>query len=59
MMVKKQIGDCWVLILVDTRCTRNFIDPTIVTKTSLGIIGGDKVLVQIANGWTRLLMRVG
>lgn len=50
MRVKGKMGSQWVIILIDTRSTHNFLDPAIVRRWQLPFNQANKVRVRVASG---------
>lgn len=49
MRTKAMIGAYWVVVLIDTSSTNNFLDPGVLQKTLLMVDGDIKVQVKVAN----------
>ncbi|XP_042946164.1 uncharacterized protein LOC122279545 [Carya illinoinensis] len=47
---KGKIGPKWVVILIDSGSTHNFLDPAMLSRVSIPIVAEDKVRVKVANG---------
>lgn len=50
MRLKSKIGNQWVIILVDSRSTYNFLDLTVLSRVPLPVVVKEKIKVKIANG---------
>lgn len=50
MRVKGRVGSQWVIILIDSGSTHNFVDPAILNRVSVPMIADEKVRVKVANG---------
>lgn len=50
MRVVARVGSIWVVILVDSRSTHNFIDSKLVGKLATPMLQHDKLRVIFTNG---------
>ncbi|KAF5480102.1 hypothetical protein F2P56_000872 [Juglans regia] len=50
MRVKGKIGNQWVVILIDSGSTHNFLDPAVLSRVHIPLVDEDKIRVKVANG---------
>lgn len=50
MRVKGKVAGLWVVILIDSSSTHNFVDPTIAKRSKFLVCMKENVKVRVANG---------
>ncbi|KAF5480441.1 hypothetical protein F2P56_001190 [Juglans regia] len=50
MRVKGKIGNRWVVIIIDSGSTHNFLDPVVLSRVHIPLVNEDKIRVKVANG---------
>ncbi|XP_042952297.1 uncharacterized protein LOC122289392 [Carya illinoinensis] len=50
MRAKGKIGNQWVVILIDSENTHNFLDPAVLSRVHIPLVEEDKIRIKVAKG---------